>query len=409
MASQKFKKIKDQLSQVSKGLKEKTGQAVKKTTDGFRSLSPSSGKEKMSQGLEQLRDKFSASKSAPGTQANLGQRGQALKQWGQNFGQNMGQRFQQSMEKYPRLGQALSQGGEKVGGIIASKSPDFWMTSGGIFLSAYFLSDIPALMWNKLITVPPQPTQVSSQTRVRPPQLQDYQVIFDRCLTNSQGKCKEKISQVAQGDPTGRAVKTRLPLSLVGVLILEKPNGQVDERSIGTLQERRGGQDKVHPLRVGDEIQNLLRVTSIEERRVVFINLRSRRNEFVELPEDTLQPRPVFKRPTPAPKVDKTSQDRYSVSRQKINDSLEDFGNLLTQVKAMPTGQGTYRLSQIVKGSIFEELGLKNNDELVAVDGEGLKDPTKAFQYLEKLKSAEEVEITIKRNGQTRNLRFDIN
>lgn len=92
---------------------------------------------------------------------------------------------------------------------------------------------------------------------------------------------------------------------------------------------------------------------------------------------------------------------------------MKDFNTILTQARAVPNfenGQASgYKLFQIVPGSIYDKLGLKNGDVIAGVDGQPINDPAKAFELLGKLKEgASHMELQVKRNGQAQTYTYDI-
>ena len=84
---------------------------------------------------------------------------------------------------------------------------------------------------------------------------------------------------------------------------------------------------------------------------------------------------------------------------------------MLTQARAIPhfeNGQPAgYKLIQIVPGSVYEKLGLKNGDVLSGVNGEPITDPARAFELLSQLKTASQLELTVKRDGQMSNRSYN--
>ena len=103
---------------------------------------------------------------------------------------------------------------------------------------------------------------------------------------------------------------------------------------------------------------------------------------------------------------------RFTVQRDEIEKNLANLNKILTQARAIPHFENGspagYKLFQIVPGSIYDKLGLKNGDIIRGVNGEAIKNPQKAFEMLNDFKSLNSVELEIKRDGNVSNMIYDI-
>ena len=94
---------------------------------------------------------------------------------------------------------------------------------------------------------------------------------------------------------------------------------------------------------------------------------------------------------------------------------MENLNTILTDARCVPEFEdgkpAGYRCFQITPGSVYDKLGLKDNDVICGLNGENINEPTKAFQVLSSLKdaSARNIQICIKRNGHISNYTYDIN
>lgn len=284
----------------------------------------------------------------------------------------------------------------------------FYGTAASILISAFFLADLTALLVEGWIpSAPPTLSRSAAPSTLRRKVLAEYDVIFTRNLFNSAGLIpgEDNGSNVVLGS-TGPATKTSLSVNLIGTLILEE-----EALSIATLTDR--SDSKIYPVRIDDEIPNLLRVTRVEPRKVTFVNLRSGRLEYTDLP-DEFAGKPMFSNsaPTGGKTVEQVSNTRFAISRNTIEGKLADLNKILTEARAVPNMENGvasgYRLFQIVPGSIYQELGLRDNDVILGVDGEPISDPGKAFEMLGMLKTRSNLELNIKRDGKEMNLTYDI-
>lgn len=270
----------------------------------------------------------------------------------------------------------------------------------------FFLADLSALLVDRYVPEPPPTRSARRSERRRSVTLEDYQAIIARNLFSSKGLIPGEETPGTQ-DMGGVPVRTGLPLNLVGTLILQN-----ELRSIGTIEDR--SSQMVYPVRTMDEIPSKIRVIKVEPRKVIFLNLSSGRREFVDLPEDNLAistriATPVTRATSPG--VEKVSDTQWNISRSEVDRTLADLNNVLTQARCVPNFENGlpagFKCFQIQKGSIYDKLGLQDNDVLVGLNGEAINDPGKAFELLNQLKTANHLELSVKRNGKQQNFAYD--
>lgn len=304
----------------------------------------------------------------------------------------------------------------EVGALVEWVSKAFQKQGSGFYgklitlvLCCYFLADLAALLIEKYIPEPPVARVVrSSPSQRRKTTLGDFEIVFSRNLFNSQGLIPGEETPGQPQDMGGTPVRTTLPLNLIGTLVLR------DElRSIATIEDKSASQ--VYPLRVDDEIPGKAKIVAIEPYRVVFVNTSSGRREFVELPQDLANPSRITVGRSASRGgggVEQTSPTQFNVARTEVDKALADLNQVLTQARAVPNFENGvpsgYKLFQIVPGSIYDKLGLKNGDTLCGLNGQPINDPGKAFELLGELKTANHLELCVKRDGRTAQHSYDI-
>jgi type II secretion system protein C len=229
-------------------------------------------------------------------------------------------------------------------------------------------------------------------------------------LFNKDGKIPNNDS--GQDNRTGDPVKTNLPLTLLGVIVIQDAS-----KSVASIEDK--GSNQVIAVRVGENITNAAVVESISESQVVFYNQDTQRMEFVELPPDAAGgPRriaPVVEGKKLMPGVEMEREGVIKISKPALEKALgEDFGKILTQAlctQEMNNGKPAgFRCSQIEKGSPYDIIGLKDGDVITAIDGEPLLDPVNAIGKLQAVKEgkARGVGFTILRGGATQTLQLNV-
>ncbi|OFZ79336.1 MAG: hypothetical protein A2583_00885 [Bdellovibrionales bacterium RIFOXYD1_FULL_53_11] len=277
-------------------------------------------------------------------------------------------------------------------------------------LCTFFLADLTAMVVGRFLPEPPPARQIRSKfsdTRAR--SLDDYSKIFARNLFSSNrampGDGTAGATQLV--DLAGEPVKTALPLNLIGTLILRN-----ELRSIATIEDTSARM--VYPVRINDEIPAKARILKITSERVVFVNIGSGQREYIELPQNlsSVNPRISLGTAPRGPGIEKLSPTQYNISRTEVDKTLGDLNNVLTQARCVPNFENGmaagYKCFQIVPGSIYDKLGMKNGDVVSAINGQPMSDPGKALEQLGALKESSHFELTVKRDGRTQTLVYDI-
>lgn len=111
-------------------------------------------------------------------------------------------------------------------------------------------------------------------------------------------------------------------------------------------------------------------------------------------------------------KVRKLGDDRFMIGRDEVNHQLENLSTLFTQMRAVPSmkdGQTQgFRVFAIRRGSLFQQLGLRNNDVVQRINGLELTDPTRAMGLFEELKGETRLSVDVLRGGEPRTLSYEI-
>jgi len=107
----------------------------------------------------------------------------------------------------------------------------------------------------------------------------------------------------------------------------------------------------------------------------------------------------------------KAVRDR-NISRIALDRELNDFPRLLSQARVVPEIRGGknigFRLGEIVSGSLYDRIGLKNGDIVQTVNGVRIQNPSQAMAMYQQLKDASSVAVELLRNGQQQTLNYNI-
>jgi general secretion pathway protein C len=281
----------------------------------------------------------------------------------------------------------------------------FVYNSLALVVCAYFLADLLVLALNPYFPQA-QPLPRRAAVRQEANTMSRYNLILTRNLFNERGL----IPNADMGDTIdGPPVRTNLPLTLLGVIVLKD-----GRKSVASIDDKGGNQ--VWAVREKEIFGNNLTMQAIEDSRVVFINKAEHRREFLELPQDQVL---TTRRAAPTRPgkggITNAGGDRFQIDRKEVDTMLapENFNKILTQARCVPNFEGGrpagYRCFQIEPGSIYELLGMKDNDVICGINGSPVNDPAAAFNMLTGLKQARNIELCINRGGQVKNMQYDIN
>lgn len=280
----------------------------------------------------------------------------------------------------------------------------FLYNSLALVVIAYFISDflVVALSPYFPVAAPPRPRfSQSGEDRT----IHRYDPILARNLFNERGL----IPNADVGDSIdGPPVKTNLPLTLLGVIVIADPT-----KSVASVDDK--GTNQVWAVRAGEMLGSNVQVEAIEPDRMIFLNKAERRREFVELPKDMIVLSRKASPAKPAAGGIQREGNRFNIDRKEVDKVMENFNEVVTQARCVPNFEAGrpagYRCFQIEPGSIYEKLGMKENDVICGINGQPVNDPASAFNMLTTIKSAStrNIELCINRNGQVMNMQYDIN
>ena len=199
------------------------------------------------------------------------------------------------------------------------------------------------------------------------------------------------------------APETRLNLTLHGILYNDDPS---QARAI--IAPNNG---KEQAYKVEDDLPGGARIDAIYPDKVML--MRNGQYETLTLPEDKVKGAETSSLPNAGGRVDNANPnlpsgnvgEALSNVRQSIVDHPQDIQQY---VQFQPyTRNGQYAGVRVMPGAnpqVFNLTGLQPGDVITSVNNIPLDNPDKGFQALEFLAQAQEVNLTVLRNGQTQNL-----
>lgn len=280
-------------------------------------------------------------------------------------------------------------------------------------LIAYFSADL-GTMYMKPALLPQQSTPtISSQPLQASRGSQSYNSIINRNLFSLDGSIPESLSEKKSDksfDSEAPAIPSNLPLVLNGTIVHANP-----EKSVASVLIR--GKNQSFAFKVGDNIEGMARVTKIQRKKLIFINIREGRKEFIEIPDDAKLTiglsTPKKQSGSASDVVRKSGKFEWEVTRDDLNKLTQDLPSLLKQARVEPNfipggGVQGFRFTWIAPDSIFNKLGFNVGDVIRGVDGEPINDARSAMEAYKAMQGNDSIRLDVTRNGVEETFVYDI-
>ncbi len=242
--------------------------------------------------------------------------------------------------------------------------------------------------------------------------IHSYRPILDRDLF--------KIQKIPQVPETKKDVnlenleETSLNLKLWGTVSGDP------ERAYAVIEDTQKRQQNLY--RVGDSIQNAQVKAILREKVVLTVGGKDEILAMEKVEQNSgrvpsryaaRSSRPGFGRSESGSNMSAPVRaQRISLRREMINDAMQDVTKLMTEIAVRPhmeDGQPAgLTLTNIKPNSVFRRMGLRNGDVLVGVGGQEIRSVDDALQLYEKLKSADDVAVQLKRRGRDQTINYNI-
>jgi general secretion pathway protein C len=110
--------------------------------------------------------------------------------------------------------------------------------------------------------------------------------------------------------------------------------------------------------------------------------------------------------------IKELGEDRFLVARAEVEHQLQNLSQVFTQMRAVPNlKEGKtdgFRVFAIRRDSIFDRIGLENNDVVQRINGVELTDPARAMGLLQELQGESRLTVDVLRGGAPRTLSYEI-
>lgn len=311
-----------------------------------------------------------------------------------------------------RAKQLWSRVGTNVASAASRPPLEKYYVLGLCALISYMVADLGVLYYRpNMIPAEAPPVRPAKGNRVRPQSLAEYSAITDRDIFNEDGKIPDPLSATKNGDDNvdRPAVLSQLPIQLLGTIVHFNPKMSIATVSISS-------KNMSSSYKVGEEIENMARVTKIERKKVTFVNLNNRRNEYIEIAEDAALNFGMQAAAAPAGNdlVEQRGKFDFAIKRSDFEGLTQNLSSILQQARMEPVFSPDgisvegFKFSAIQPGSPFEKMGFKVGDMITNVNGEPVNSPTKAMEMYNLLKTSNNVQLGVSRDGHDEKFNYTI-
>jgi general secretion pathway protein C len=253
--------------------------------------------------------------------------------------------------------------------------------------------------------VQPLATTVRKTSRAETPGRQSF-AAYSLVARRNLFRVDDEVTQATTADlKLDDMEKTDLQLTLWGTI----SGGEALAWAI--IEEKKTRQQALY--KVGDRIQDATLTHVLRNKVVLNVNGKDQILEVSDAagmggaPGQRMMPSPSYADgpPTGPPST-------ITVEREMIDESLKDLNKLMKDVRIRPhfkDGEADGLIISGIRGdSVFKQLGLRNGDIILGVDGNKIESVDDAMKLYGGLKNMENMKVEIKRRGQIQTLDFDI-
>ena len=230
--------------------------------------------------------------------------------------------------------------------------------------------------------------------------LSEYRHIKERNLFHI--KANQAVEIVEEKVDITELKKTELKLKLWGTV-----TGQTTE-TYAVIEDTKLRKQTLY--QVDDTVQNAI-VKEIHREKVI-LDVDGT-YEVLEMEKIKSASASSARRSASAPRANEPpTQTNITLARDKIEAAVNNLNTLMKQIRIRPHFKDGkpdgLTISGIRSKSIFSEMGLRNGDVIIGVDGNNIESVDDALKLYESLQSANSVQVQVRRRGQLRTIDYKI-
>lgn len=234
---------------------------------------------------------------------------------------------------------------------------------------------------------------------------QEIQLLAQRALFGDYRSAPPKEQEV-EAPPVRKETSRPLVLTLLGIVSSSDP-----QLARAVIQER-GEEDAI--LAIGERISGRATVEQITSQTVALV-LSDGTRQILTLNDESANVRQEQRVTRSKPRAESelpAERSEQLIPPPNLNHLREELvanpERIVEYIRFAPVSRGRqfvgFRVSPGRNGDVFQQLGLRNGDIIVAVDHTPMDSPQRGFEVIQKIASAQHIELTINRGGEDRNM-----
>ncbi|MDX8388184.1 MAG: type II secretion system protein N [Ghiorsea sp.] len=212
------------------------------------------------------------------------------------------------------------------------------------------------------------------------------------------------------GKAKSKAVERKKPVAVVASQLKIKLIGTVVAGDKSAAMVTLNSSKKQHVFFIGHEIQKNVTLQSVEPSEIVVDNHGKMERISLEKGKAIVSSQ-SNKAKIRRPKVDNRRQGR-NIDRGHLQKQMRNFSTLLSQARVAPhfTNKKAdgFTITEIVKGSLYEEIGLLNGDVIQKVNGESVTSAEQAMRMYRELQNSTFIDVELMRGGSVQQVSYTI-
>ncbi len=215
------------------------------------------------------------------------------------------------------------------------------------------------------------------------------------------GQAKSIAKEVIKSPEITPVVASRLNIKLIGTVVAGK-------KSAAMVTVDNSSKQAVFFLE--EDIQPGVKLEQVEATEIVVNNHGKR--ERISLVGDKALANTMPERVVAAPVRQMPDRISKRIDKANLHKQMRNFSTLLSQARVSPhftdKKADGFTISEIVKGSLYEEIGLQNGDVIQKVNGESVTSAEQAMRMYRELQNSTFIDVEINRGGNIQQVNYAI-
>ena len=269
-----------------------------------------------------------------------------------------------------------------------------WTEYGLVILMAWFISGLLVSNPQSMHQQTSLPVEQSSETPT-------VEMLFKDVPLFGQAQVEDK--KVEQVVAVVAVVASKLNIKLMGTVVAGKKSAAMVTIS---------GSKKQQVFFLDEEVQPGVLLKQVEVAAIVVDNRGKMERIALEAGKQLVN---APANPAKAPRFQQRAKlplTNHRLNKQKLQKQMRNFSTLLSQARVTPHFTNKkpdgFMISEIVKGSLYEEIGLLNGDVIKKVNGESVTGAEQAMRMYRELQNATFIDVEIERSGSLQQLSYTI-